>query len=791
MGFLPTSAKPSTATSPSQTSSVTYGDKTYDIVKEGSAEILKLKRPAEVKTKISESSQAQSVFYNPIQQYNRDLSVLAIKAFGEDWAAVRRIKQRKNADRSARAEQRGRQKKSAGDGSSKEDSKLRTNETTRALSTEKEDHSNLKENPGTVSTASVLIEEESQPKEKRKLEGDDRALVAEEGHPKKKKQEDAPAVGALDEQKNKRKREEDDRDDAPSAKKRNTDISPNPLFDRPSRETSADVIVDQGFHEKRQVHKEEEDIAGKTKSPFRILDALSATGLRALRYAKEIPMVTSITANDLSHSATTSITLNVQHNQVSEKINVTTGDAVDHMHRTRSKRCQYQVIDLDPYGTSAPFLDAAVQAVVDGGLLCVTCTDAGVFASVGYLEKTYSQYGGLPLKGPHAHEGGLRLILHSIATSAARYGYAIEPLLSLSIDFYARIFVRIHHSPMQVKFLASKTMVVYSCDHGCGAWKTQFLAKARERKARNGDVFHTFKSALGPSANPHCEHCDFKTHQAGPMWGGPLHNPHFVQHTLDILPSLNNDIYGTIPRIEGMLSLALNESLDVPDTSLDSARPIPPLNPASRATHPFFFVPNVLTKIMHTTCPPDAAVRGALLHLGYRTTRSHTKAGSICTDAPWDVIWEIMREWIRQKSQVKKGAHKPGTPGWGIMQKDRSKMEFMQIKKELRNAIDNPTVTDSEDLKREVEAALYRIGKTKDIDAGSLKNGGNDHEGHEQDGEAHDMPPSKLNIVFDEELGKEPQRRTVRYQANPRPDWGPMNRAVSDIRPVRDPKGTQ
>ena len=35
----------------------------------------------------------------------------------------------------------------------------------------------------------------------------------------------------------------------------------------------------------------------------------------------------------------------------------------------------YDVIDLDPYGSAAPFLDAAVQAIADGGLLSVTCTD--------------------------------------------------------------------------------------------------------------------------------------------------------------------------------------------------------------------------------------------------------------------------------------------------------------------------------------------------------------------------------------------------------------------------------
>lgn len=34
-------------------------------------------------------------------------------------------------------------------------------------------------------------------------------------------------------------------------------------------------------------------------------------------------------------------------------------------HRVPAKRVD--VVDLDPYGTAAPFVDAAVQAVADGG----------------------------------------------------------------------------------------------------------------------------------------------------------------------------------------------------------------------------------------------------------------------------------------------------------------------------------------------------------------------------------------------------------------------------------------
>ena len=45
-----------------------------------------------------------------------------------------------------------------------------------------------------------------------------------------------------------------------------------------------------------------------------VLEALSATGLRAIRYSKEVEGLTSIIANDLSASAVAAIRRNVQHN---------------------------------------------------------------------------------------------------------------------------------------------------------------------------------------------------------------------------------------------------------------------------------------------------------------------------------------------------------------------------------------------------------------------------------------------------------------------------------------------
>ncbi len=47
-----------------------------------------------------------------------------------------------------------------------------------------------------------------------------------------------------------------------------------------------------------------------------------------------------------------------------------------YQHRRPSDR--FTIVDLDPYGSPTPFLDAAVQCTEDGGLMCITCTDMAV-----------------------------------------------------------------------------------------------------------------------------------------------------------------------------------------------------------------------------------------------------------------------------------------------------------------------------------------------------------------------------------------------------------------------------
>lgn len=128
------------------------------------------------------------------------------------------------------------------------------------------------------------------------------------------------------------------------------------------------------------------------------------------------------------------------------------------MYKSRAYKERFDVLDLDPYGSASPFLDGAVQSVQDGGeqyvctcgmvtayagLLCVTCTDAAVLCG-NHSDACYGKYGSIPVKAKFCHDmvgtinlsmtdcraKGIRVLLFSIATHAARYGRYIKPVRS-------------------------------------------------------------------------------------------------------------------------------------------------------------------------------------------------------------------------------------------------------------------------------------------------------------------------------------------------------------------------
>ena len=104
------------------------------------------------------------------------------------------------------------------------------------------------------------------------------------------------------------------------------------------------------------------------------------------------------------------------------------------------KNVTFDIIDLDPYGSVVPFIDAAVESIRDGGLLCVTCTDTKVTCGPD-ISKCYYYYGTTRAKVHHFNENALRIVLSTINSAANRHCKFIEPIVSFQTDFYLRVFV--------------------------------------------------------------------------------------------------------------------------------------------------------------------------------------------------------------------------------------------------------------------------------------------------------------------------------------------------------------
>lgn len=322
-----------------------------------------------------------------------------------------------------------------------------------------------------------------------------------------------------------------------------------------------------------------------------ILEALSATGLRSIRYAKEVEGVRQIVANDISAKAVESIRQNVLHNGVEDLVTPHHEDATLLMYQRR--RSRFDAVDLDPYGCPSMYLDGAVQCVSDGGILLVTATDMAVLAG-NVPETCYYKYGAISIKSKSCHEIALRILLQCIASYAGRYGRHIVPLLSISVDFYIRVFVRVFTSHDKCKENSSKIGMLYQCN-GCESMNFQPLVT---RKASSN-----YKLPSAPAIDQLCKHCQHRQHMGGPIWLGPLHDQGFVSR---LLCNLNSMELGTLKRMEGVLTV-IQEELDVP----------------------LYYNLDRLMSIVRCYVPPVLKFRSALLNAGYKVSYSHASKVSI------------------------------------------------------------------------------------------------------------------------------------------------------------------
>lgn len=497
------------------------------------------------------------------------------------------------------------------------------------------------------------------------------------------------------------------------------------VFYNPIQQFNRDLSImvikayDEIRHEKIQAIKKKSKNKRTKLNGLKILESLAASGLRSCRYGLEIPEAGKIVANDMLAEAVKSINKNVEYNKLTDKVVANQGDAIKFMGSTDEK---FHIVDLDPYGTAAPFIDSAIQCLEDDGMLLVTCTDAGVLAGSGYPEKCFALYGGnnfgnAYVNGESNHEVGIRLILNLIASTAAKYKKTIEPMLSLSIDYYFRVLVKVKTSPINVKNHASETMLTYGCN-GCGHKIVQPLGMKNNTKFQ-------YPKLQGPISS-NCQYCGTSYNVAGPMYAGNLHNCEFIDKVLKINESSDKEIYATHERIKGMLTLASNE--------LDDA--------------PFFFNLNQLCSIFKSPPISIEQYTKAVGNLGYKVSLTHAKKNCVKTNLPWNLNLLINRAWqIDQNEKYVKEMESKNVDELN----EKIKEKLIKLKDNIGI---NPSLAES--------SPGWKI-------LNYFKTNMNEEE-------------KSVSIDFEtgneefEKIAKLRKVKMVRYQENPRKNWGPMAR---------------
>ncbi|MEM0463642.1 MAG: tRNA (guanine(26)-N(2))-dimethyltransferase [Pyrobaculum sp.] len=167
-----------------------------------------------------------------------------------------------------------------------------------------------------------------------------------------------------------------------------------------------------------------------------VCEPLSGTGVRGIRYAVEAGAVGRLILNDISREAVELIKKNLEVNGVNAE--VYNEDANVLLHRLRDK-CD--VVDIDPFGSPAPFLHAGFRALREEGVICVTATDTAVLVGR-YPKKCLRRYGAVMFKTPFYIEAGLRNLIGYVARVAASEDYGVEPLFAYWEGHYFRLCAR-------------------------------------------------------------------------------------------------------------------------------------------------------------------------------------------------------------------------------------------------------------------------------------------------------------------------------------------------------------
>ncbi|MDI9619810.1 MAG: tRNA (guanine(10)-N(2))-dimethyltransferase [Candidatus Nezhaarchaeota archaeon] len=271
--------------------------------------------------------------------------------------------------------------------------------------------------------------------------------------------------------------------------------------------------------------------------PIRVAEPLTASGVRGLRYAKEVDEVREVVISDINPVAVDFARMSVALNGLQCKVRVELSDANEFLSAHGVKGGRFDVVDVDPFGSPAPYVDSAIRSTLIGGVIAVTATDMPPLCGV-YPEVALRRYGGLSLRTEYCHEIAVRLLLYLLYREASKYNLSIKPLTAHSTRHYVRVYVQL---------LSTKSV------GGVGFLYHCFKCLHRE-VVDISDV--GLRSTL-------CENCGGAMKLAGPLWTGAIFDKRFCEELCATLSMM--DYLSSKSSLKKLLSLIVAEA-DGPPT---------------------------------------------------------------------------------------------------------------------------------------------------------------------------------------------------------------------------------
>ncbi len=321
-------------------------------------------------------------------------------------------------------------------------------------------------------------------------------------------------------------------------------------------------------------------------------DPMAATGVRGIRIALEVDGISEIILNDIDPQACRVIRLNILLNRISSLSRIYCEDANQLMISLSKSGIHVDYLDIDPYGSPAPYIESAVRYAGIKGVLAITATDLGPLTGR-YRSKAFRRYRAyVDFRVDFRKELGLRVLIFSTISKASEHDMALKPLLSYYADHYYRAYFLIDMGASEADQLLARTGYIAVCP-SCGY-------REASRDIVKGII---------------CPLCGSYMALLGPAWLGPLADPEIVR---GLASSVDKYVWlETRERIKWLVSMLESED---------------------RIDRPFFYRIDYLARRAKINMPPREKLIECLRSMGYDASRTHFDDIGVKTNADLEDI---------------------------------------------------------------------------------------------------------------------------------------------------------